>query len=316
LTETEPEGRSGKLGVASIWCDKDLLKDFRATVKLQGRLISEEFNTFFVKRTAELRGLAAPNSPNSVSNREQQVELMRKRRYDLHVEELKIEKFLRDEHVYDKALSMFYEVATGTPEKYGTSLEDVIKAVLETVDDDVRFRFAVAKFLMKYKDESFAYDFERYLKTVKEKRRLQQQLLQYRLESLGEEERKRVETEEEGHNKDLPSSPTIKIDVVKEHGRKDAESEEEEERKREREESERETERIIAESDAEESEEDGEENITYVSVGTNGRIQEEDEDETEKEGLDVVTDPVPLEKEFPEECHAIVPVGKQQPEGK
>lgn len=68
-TEAEQEQKPINMA-ATIWCDTQLLKEFKAAVKLQGGTLADELNDLFRRRLAEFRGVEVdPNSPNAQAER-------------------------------------------------------------------------------------------------------------------------------------------------------------------------------------------------------------------------------------------------------
>jgi hypothetical protein len=70
VQSTEAEGRRPvKLAAATIWCDVQLLRDFKASVKLQGRTLADELNELFRRRLDELRGTVKPGTSDEEAGR-------------------------------------------------------------------------------------------------------------------------------------------------------------------------------------------------------------------------------------------------------
>jgi hypothetical protein len=204
-TEAETEEKPVKMAAATIWCDTRLLKEFKAAVKLQGRTLADELNELFRRCLAEFRGVEIdPNSSNAQAERLRHYESVKKRQFELHQEQLRMFKFFEDQKkgFLGEVLSCYVQATTGkaSDNMADTECWDII---YETIDDDQKFRYQVCKFLAANPNVSFAYDFVHLLEHMKEKRKLQRQMLQFQAESLGKpeydklEETERVKREEE-----------------------------------------------------------------------------------------------------------------------
>jgi LPS O-antigen subunit length determinant protein (WzzB/FepE family) len=204
-TEAETEEKPVKMAAATIWCDTRLLKEFKAAVKLQGRTLADELNELFRRCLAEFRGVEVdPNSSNVQAERLRHYESVKKRQFDLHQEQLRMFKFFEDQKkgFLGEVLSCYVQATTGKQSDNMGEAEcwDII---YETIDDDQKFRRDVCKFLAANPNASFAYDFVHLLEHIREKRKLQRQMLQFQAESLGKpeydklEETERLKKEEE-----------------------------------------------------------------------------------------------------------------------
>jgi len=196
-TETETEEKPIKMAAATIWCDTGLLKEFKSSVKLQGRILADELNELFAGRLAEFRGVQLdPNSPNIQAERLKHYELLRRKQFELHQEELRMLKFFEDQKrgFLGQVLRWYVQATTGKDSKYMAE-ENCWGIILETIDDDQKFRHHVCKFLAANPDASFAYDFVNLLERMREKRKLQRQMQQFQAESLGKEEYDKLEEE-------------------------------------------------------------------------------------------------------------------------
>jgi hypothetical protein len=113
-------------------------------------------------------------------------------------------KFFEDQKkgFLGEVLSCYVQATTGkaSDNMADTECWDII---YETIDDDKKFRYQVCKFLAANPNVSFAYDFVHLLEHIREKRKLQRQMLQFQAESLGKpeydklEEAERLKKEEE-----------------------------------------------------------------------------------------------------------------------
>lgn len=77
MAEDNVQNKIGVCGTASIWCNLELLKQFRTAVKEKGYALADEFNDFFRKRTSELNGTVTPNGAPSL---EHEIEMVEKER--------------------------------------------------------------------------------------------------------------------------------------------------------------------------------------------------------------------------------------------
>jgi hypothetical protein len=136
-----------KAETCSIWCDKRLLKEFKAAVKASGHSIVDEFNDFFMHRTAELNGSAAPNSTSNSSSTERDYENLtqerdravsdvekRVKRLSQHPDFQKANQFLHDLELLndfsniDEVLPKFIAQWSGTDQDFKVEYVDLIKA--------------------------------------------------------------------------------------------------------------------------------------------------------------------------------------------
>lgn len=204
-TEAETEEKPIKMAAATIWCDTRLLKEFKAAVKLQGRTLADELNELFRRCLAEFRGVEVdPNSANAQAERLKHYESVKRRQFELHQEQLRMFKFFEDQKkgFLGEVLSCYVQTTTG---KHSDHMADTEcwAVIYETIDDDQKFRYQVCKFLAANPNDSFGYDFVHLLEHMKEKRKLQRQMLQFQAESLGKpeydklEEAERLKKEEE-----------------------------------------------------------------------------------------------------------------------
>jgi hypothetical protein len=287
-TQTIPEEpKPRKLGASTIWCDLEILAEFRKAVKLAGvRSLTEEWNGIMSRRLAEIRGTGPldPNSPNAQAERLQQYESIKAQAYALHGEQLRMVKFLKDQRhgIWSYLLTAFAQ-ATGNIEKH-LSDDDCWRIITHSMNDDKGFKRAVSTFLIAHKDFSYAYDFVHLLEKVKERLRLQGAMLQFQADQLGKAEFVTLED-------------TQRVKEEEERKRVEAQRLQEEERERQRREEE---EKGLERDDNEWGEDDNEED-----EGEGDAEEEDEEDYPVKPPLA----PVPIEEKPKEECRAIVLVG-------
>jgi len=236
-TEAEREEKPIKMGAATIWCDTGLLKEFKSSVKLQGRILADELNDLFGRRLTEFRGVQLdPNSPNLQAEKSRHYESLRKRQFELHQEELRMIKFFEDQKrgFLGQVLRWYVQATTGKASQYMAE-ENCWAVIDETIDDDQKFRHQVCKFLAANSDNSFAYDFVNLLERIREKRKLQRQMQQFQAESLGKEEYDKLEEAERLKREEEAKAEEQKRLEEEERKRKEAEQwerEKEEARKR------------------------------------------------------------------------------------
>lgn len=235
--EAETEEKPVKLAAATIWCDVQLLRDFKAAVKLQGGTLADGFNDLFRRRLAEFRGVEVdPNSANAQVERLRHYESVKKRQFELHQEQLRMLKFFEDQKkgFLGEMLGWYVQATTG---KHSDRMaeEECWDIIYETVDDDQKFRYQVCKFLAAFPNYSFAFDFVDLLERIREKRKLQRQMLQFQAESLGKEEYAKLEEAERLKKEEETKAKEQKRVEEEEHKRKEAEKEEASKRREERE---------------------------------------------------------------------------------
>jgi hypothetical protein len=197
-TEAETEEKPVKMAAATIWCDTRLLKEFKAAVKLQGRTLADELNELFRRCLAEFRGVEIdPNSSNAQAERLKHYESVKKRQFELHQEQLRMLKFFEDQKkdFLGEILSYYVQATTG---KHSNNMAEAEcwDIIYETIDNDQQFRRDACKFLAANPNASFAYDFVHLLERIREKRKLQRQVLQFQAESLGKAEYDKLEEAE------------------------------------------------------------------------------------------------------------------------
>jgi len=151
-----------------------------------------------------------------------------------------------------------------------TECWDIIYA---NIDNDQQFRRDVYKFLAANPNLSFAYDFVHLLECIREKRKLQSQMLQFQAESLGKEEYDKLEEEERLKREEEAKAEEQKRLEEAERKRKEAEQWEREEASKRREEREKRLHEAIGNDEA-----TGEDLLDHD--------EEEDAAEYSKEGCD------------------------------
>jgi hypothetical protein len=167
--------------------------------------LADELNELFRRCLAEFRGVEIdPNSSNAQAERLRHYESVKKRQFDLHQEQLRMFKFFEDQKkgFLGEMLGWYVTATTG---KHSDNMADAEcwDIIYANIDDDKKFRHDVCKFLAANPNASFAYDFVHLLEHIREKRKLQRQMLQFQAESLGKpeydklEEAERLKREEE-----------------------------------------------------------------------------------------------------------------------
>jgi hypothetical protein len=302
----ETPSNEGKMGTASVWVDLAKLKAFRSTLKLQGTTsLSQELNQFFDKRTAEIKGLATPNGPNSKGNsdeaelqRRQVYDLAKRRVFELHVELIKMIKFFREARCWNNFLQVFCRDVdcdkTFEPPSvnYGAGrgeegYDNYCTRFIEEASDREDFKQKTIRFVLRNRDNQFVSDWLIFVEKLKERRKLSRQLLMYQLDSLSDEERLQLQKEDAERKE---ANRLGKGEEAKAREQRRLEEEERERKQREEED------RSFGEDDQDEEDE--------------GEDIEEEEDEEDEFVVEPPVITIATEEKEESPCTGIVPLGE------
>jgi hypothetical protein len=307
----------GKSGTVSVWVNLDKLKLFKAAVRLQGTSsLSDELNQFFDKRTAEIKGIM-PNSDltgaEAQAARLKNYEVAKKRVFEMHLDIIKMVKFFKEQHCWTDFLEAFrkyidYDKSFDSPKSsYGHEMAEKvydgysIRFIEEASDREADFKRETSRFLLRNRDVEFVYDWVGFVERLRESRKLGRQMLQFQMDSLGPEQLSKLQEEERLREENrLKEEAEVRAEARVEEERKKQEALKRRQEAQERlQESGQNQATIIADDDVEEDEsEEFEEEEDYSEEG-----------ELESPTVTVLTEG---DKESPEECRVIVPVGEKK----